>query len=642
MYLPGLNTLKVTHRSVSEFGGMNRSGVCDENQFHDTYALSSHRFPALATAEPIYELDRIETGEVTVPVFFNNRGLGCVTSFREDVPDIHTLLYNGKRITNFEFRQGAHYGNVAEFNSETLLIRQNTAYSFDPNGVLNKMGYTHNVQPAQMNPGYNETLLRLSLVYDDKSEIGEFRMGVADEPFPEDAAVGDCFARELECYRLIYKDAEDSEKDVWQPVVSVRLRLDVGEYYTNFKADDYIRLEGLKYWCWAVRHLKELDRFVRIDTIDGQHRLVSTPMPLFEDYYNILKSASYPTNDIGYGNPIIDNDGNDLYILEGSVSACMPSMDFICTGANRVWGCSTENGEIYASELGNARNFSVFEGLSGDSYAVTVGSPGDFTACCNYLGTPVFFKEHEMIVVTGSRPVSFTLNSYSIRGVPKDCPNGACVVGDTLYYISYDGVYAYNGSSSVCVSDELRDDVKKLTDAVLGGDGDILYVSGNIDGNPVQYSYDIRRRIWHRSGDERVTGYVRYSDATLQICDNEGVSGICTLGGRIPRSYRLTGAEVKEKEWHWETGDITYNTPDKKYIRKLSLDTKCSGPSDVYVSYDGGVFRHIGHFPPHERGTGRIYVFPRRCDHFRIRMTGEGEMMLYAFTKDVEEAREDG
>ena len=66
-------------------------------------------------------------------------------------------------------------------------------------------------------------------------------------------------------------------------------------------------------------------------------------------------------------------------------------MDFICENENRLWGCKEDT--IYSSKLGDPFNWNVFDGLSTDSYAVNVRIDGDFTACCSYLGYPVFFKE---------------------------------------------------------------------------------------------------------------------------------------------------------------------------------------------------------------------------------------------------------
>ncbi len=646
MYLPELNKRSIKKQRIDRFGGINRGKVIEEGMFSDALNLSSRFHPALAGMPRRYELDSHELESAGTPLFFLDGDIYHIAPTRSDITSVYSLYKGDSKLLSFEFSEGACLGNIASFNSKTLFIKKNKAYEFDASypSVLTgffDMGYTLDVMPAHANSDYNERTLRLSVVYEDMTEVGNFSTGAENAEFPKNAEVGDMFARYLEYYRLIHKDSSDSAKNIWQPVTSVRLRLDIGDGYRRFKPGDYVRLSDLKYWNWAVRHLFALDRFVRIESVDDNKRFVTESFPVFEDMDKILSEMSYPTNDIGYGDVIIDNPGNSLPLLSGSVSGCMPTMDFICTGANRVWGCSNDNREIYASELGNARNFCVFEGLSGDSYAVTVGSDGDFTACCNYLGSPVFFKENEMIVVTGSRPASFALNSYSGRGVPKHSPNGLCVTGDVLYYISSDGVYSYNGSSSVCISDDLGDCIGELRSAILFGDGDILYLSALREDKSVQYTYDIKRRIWHRADTERVIGFIKYPDAALAVCYNGKKASLVTLDRGIPRDYILTGAREIKYDWYWETGEISYST-DKKYLRKLTLDTSCEGESRLYISYDGDDFIETGSFPSHSRGSLRITVFPRRCDYFRLRMEGEGDMMLYAITRETEEVSENG
>lgn len=90
-----------------------------------------------------------------------------------------------------------------------------------------------------------------------------------------------------------------------------------------------------------------------------------------------------------YENSFTINEGGDAETL--TISRDVPDMDFICENENRLWGCKEDT--IYSSKLGDPFNWNVFDGLSTDSYAVNVGSAGDFTACCSYLGYPVFFKE---------------------------------------------------------------------------------------------------------------------------------------------------------------------------------------------------------------------------------------------------------
>ena len=68
-----------------------------------------------------------------------------------------------------------------------------------------------------------------------------------------------------------------------------------------------------------------------------------------------------------------------------SVTRRMPKMDFIIESGNRLWGCRygpATNGEIvneiYASKLGDFKNWNSFMGVSTDSYAVSVGTDGQY------------------------------------------------------------------------------------------------------------------------------------------------------------------------------------------------------------------------------------------------------------------------
>ena len=96
-----------------------------------------------------------------------------------------------------------------------------------------------------------------------------------------------------------------------------------------------------------------------------------------------------------YENTFTIGSGGDAETL--TIKRTVPDMDFLCENENRLWGCKEDT--IYASKLGDIFNWNVFDGVATDSYSVNVGSAGDFTACCSYLGYPCFFKE--ILVVCG-------------------------------------------------------------------------------------------------------------------------------------------------------------------------------------------------------------------------------------------------
>ena len=102
-------------------------------------------------------------------------------------------------------------------------------------------------------------------------------------------------------------------------------------------------------------------------------------------------------------------------------------------GTYRIWtlfvrmktGCGAAKGDtVYASKLGDPFNWNVFDGLSTDSYAVDVGSAGDFTACCSYLGYPCMFKEEHIYKVYGDKPSNFQVMGSASWGWKRGaiCP----------------------------------------------------------------------------------------------------------------------------------------------------------------------------------------------------------------------------
>ncbi len=85
-----------------------------------------------------------------------------------------------------------------------------------------------------------------------------------------------------------------------------------------------------------------------------------------------------------------------------TLSRDVPDMDYVCVNENRLWGCRGDT--VYASKLGDPKNFNVFEGLSTDSYAADVGSAGDFTGPARFSATRAFSRRRTFIRCTATSP----------------------------------------------------------------------------------------------------------------------------------------------------------------------------------------------------------------------------------------------
>ena len=126
-----------------------------------------------------------------------------------------------------------------------------------------------------------------------------------------------------------------------------------------------------------------------------------------------------------------------------TLSRLLPLMDHVIECGNRLWGCRYGPNrageivnEIYASKLGDFKNWSCFQGASTDSYIMSLGSDGPFTGAIQHLGYPLFFRENCLHKIYGNYPANFRLQTTPCRGVQKGSGESLAIVGETLYYKS--------------------------------------------------------------------------------------------------------------------------------------------------------------------------------------------------------------
>ena len=320
-----------------------------------------------------------------------------------------------------------------------------------------------------------------------------------------------------------------------------------------------------------------------------------------------------------------------------TISRKMPIMDYIVESNNRLWGCrygANENGdvvnEIYACKLGDFKNWNCFMNLSTDSYAVSCGTDGQFTGAITHMGFPLFFKENCVHKVYGDYPSNFRVQDTACRGVQKGSHRSLAIVNETLFYKSNSAVCAYDGSLPVEMSASLGE--IRYSDAVACAHGNKYYINmKTADGTSHLFVFDTAKGMWHKE-------------------DNIHVDALCTYGGEIYAIKHITKdiatllgsgtADSNKVPWMVETGLIGMSMPDMKYISKLlirmSLDVGAS--VKVSIQYDSiGDWEQVCELTATSLRSFPISVRPRRCDHFRIRIEGEGESRIYSITKTIEQ-----
>lgn len=324
---------------------------------------------------------------------------------------------------------------------------------------------------------------------------------------------------------------------------------------------------------------------------------------------------------------------------ELSIKRETPQFDYVIQAQNRLWGCRYQEAtdespalnEIYACKLGDALNWNVFQGTSTDSYAASCGTPGKFTGAANVNGYPIFFKENCYHKVYVSSTGAHQIQDKAINGVQDGCSSSVAMVGDICYYKSRTGIVAFDGTTTYSLGDNLGD--VRYTEAVGGGANDKYYISmKDSSGQWSMFAYDTSKALWHKEDESHALQFYSVNSDTFFITqDSSDVYNINLIS-----DYNKTSTQEDAPEWEAVTGLQGYSYTGQKYISRFNLRMVLPKGSymDIYIEYDSdGRWEHQGHI----KGTGTtsfmIPVRPRRCDHFRIKLAGAGDVRLYSMSK---------
>jgi hypothetical protein len=98
--------------------------------------------------------------------------------------------------------------------------------------------------------------------------------------------------------------------------------------------------------------------------------------------------------------------------------------------------------------------------------------------------------------------------------------------------------------------------------------------------------------------------------------------------------------ESKPIKWSAETGIIGTDSPDKKYISRLvvRLSLEFGAKVSFFADYDSiGAWEPIFTMNGTSLKTFSIPIRPKRCDHMRLRIEGEGEAKIFSICKTIEQ-----
>lgn len=304
-----------------------------------------------------------------------------------------------------------------------------------------------------------------------------------------------------------------------------------------------------------------------------------------------------------------------------TIQRSVPDLDFICESNYRLWG--THGNTIYSSKFSDPFNFQVFDGLANDSYAIEVGSEGEFTGCIPYSSHICFFKENTLHKLYGTKPSNFQVTTANVFGVQSGSERSLHIVNEQLLYKGVGGVYAYTGGVPELISSNFGN--RRYSDAVACCDGEKYYISMRQGEEWNTFAYDVARNIWLREDDTHAVDMAFY-DGKVYYLDAEG--GLYYIDKAADRS---------DIEWGATFCTMHETMNERKGYSKfhLRMDLAAGAWLAVDIKTDNDTMWKQVYTTHNERAkTVSIPIMPTRCDSIDIRLRGKGNCTVKAFIRE--------
>lgn len=618
-----LNQLTGSRQLLRAFGGINETYSCSEAELSAALNFSGRGFPALQTRALRKKVRDVEK----VNGIYHLNGL---------------LICRG---TGLEYAPDGQAGRTATVTLENVLT--------DDRKALAGMGSKVLIWPDKLafdtETGQLETL-------GAKWELGDRKMTVCpcdtEGKMYEVAGAGDTEPESPEDGQLFLKGAAGNLYDYesvlekwsaksgkWVQVLVNTVRMTCPGIGSLLKEGDTVTLTGMpQAVCDALA--ADLNGEIVVQALEGDDLVASlTPAQDSSRYYGSWTVTATGTSWRSLDGARTENEGLAVSI---TLERRVPELDFVTEQGNRVWGCSKKENTIYACRLGDPTNWYSYRGIAADSYAVSVGSDGTFTGAASCMGYVLFFKENCIHKLYGSKPSDYQLSSVRCRGVAANAAHSLCVLNETLYYLSPDGVMAWDGSIPTKVSAVL--DASRLANvqSAVGGALDgryYLHISrtAGTQGQTRLLVYDTERGLWHEedvcSCDMASTG------GQLYLWDGQA---LWAADPSRESDWQSTEGVEQQVSFELVTGDIGQDGAEQRYLSRLTLrlDAACASTVEVALSYDGGPWETVASLTAREaRRSYDLPLVPRRHSTLRLRLRGKGQITLRSLAKNLAAAK---
>ena len=608
-----LNQINSQRQLLRVFGGLNEGYACSEAELSEEKNFSSRGYPALETRKPrrkvreaagmngMYHLNGLLTVEGTTLRYAPDDGSAAV-ELKGALSD------NEKRLVGIG----------------TKVLIWPDKMSFDTvSGTLSALGSS-----------WQQGGVSLTVTPCDAAGV-VYTPNLFGATEPESPENGDVWLKQAEDAPWSYRDALKlySTAGGWQNILLNYCRVTCKGLGEAFKAGDTVTLTGIPS---VVKNAYSSDFSgdVVVDDVAGDSVILSIAPD--------IESVLYYGTCVVTGQSVVWTamDGKTTQTFDGpfpdvTAQRRVPDLDWLTEHNNRVWGCSSTENVIYACKLGDATNWFSYRGTAADSYAVTVGSDGAFTGAATCMGYVLFFKENGLHKLYGTKPSDYQMSSIQCSGVAKGAHQSLCVINETLYYLSPDGVMAWDGSIPTKVSTALDPARLRNMKSALGGALDGRYylhlVRGSGEAQAVRLLvYDTERGLWQ---EEDVCSYeMAGSGGQLYLWDGKA---IWAADADREENWQQAGGIEDGVSFELVSGNIGLDSPEELYLSRLTLRLEAEVKSriEVAVSYDSGAWETLAQLTADGRRCFDVPFVPRRCGSLRFRLKGRGQLTLRSLTR---------
>ena len=618
MVLANRASLQNSRSLVRVFGGLNETYACSEAEYSAGINFSARDFPALSTRKPRRRL-RALTG---LNGMYHLNGLLTVCGT--------DLVYTPDKAGEEQLtcKDAVTDGKKALVGIGTKILIFPDKLAFDTaDGSVSALGarWEASGQSVQFAPcdaeGKTYEVSAYGTEEPAKPEDGQLFLKVEDEQHPWGSS------STLEVY--------SAASSGWTAVPLEYCRITAAGMKERFAQWDTVTVEGT-----AAKQA-------------GQWEELDGDLVVYDVQENALRVQAAPGGDYFYGTLVQGESSAQWTSLDGSETRSfevekavtlerrIPDLDYVTECDNRVWGCSSGQNVIYACKLGDPTNWFSYRGIAADSYAVTVGSDGAFTGAATCMGYALFFKENTLHKLYGSKPSDFQLTSLRCRGVAKNAARSLCVLNETLYYLSPDGVMAWDGSIPTKVSGALDSGRLANVQSAVGGalDGRYYLHISRTEGSAEArlLVYDTERSLW---SEEDVCSYEMASTGgQLYLWDGQA---LWAADPSREADWQATDGVEQAVRFELITGDIGTEGAEQRYLSRLTLrlDAGCTSTVEVSASYDGGPWETVASLTAQDaRRCYDLPFVPRRHGMLRLRLRGSGQITLRSIAKTLAAAK---